>query len=346
MKSKLKAGDSGQIIHEDVMHILKNLDLENLRNKTLLITGSNGLIGSYIIRAIYEANKLHGLNAKVIGISRSEPNQMLSFIKDENFNFIKKNLAEGLGYNGKFDFAIHAATYAQPAKFMQNKLETIKLNTNLVEELAQKSKENNASLLFISSSEVYGKSEVIPTPEEYNGNCTTLEARSVYSESKRLGETICAVFREEGLNVKIARVSATYGPGITVNDKRVLGNFLNKALLKGHIDIMDSGAQKRTWLYVSDCVIILLKILLQGNSFVYNVGGNDTLSIKELAKLISELTGATFSAPLEDKLFMKGAPDEVKLNIAKIKNEFNISGFIPIDKGLRNTIEWNRLQNG
>ena len=332
------------VIEKDLLESLEKVNLNKLRNKTVLIAGSNGLIGAYIILLLYFANKKQNLNIKVIGISKNEPNELLSAAKDDkNFTFYKKNLAENFEFNEEVNYVIHAATYAQPAKFLENKLETTKLNTVVTEKLLNICKKNNASFLFLSSSEIYGQAEEIPTPETYNGNCSTTSIRASYSESKRLGETICHVFKEDGVDVKIARVSSAYGPGISIHDKRVLGNFLNNALTKKSIDLLEDGKQERTWLYVPDCVAMLLNILLYGKSFIYNVGGEELVSIKRLAEIICELTGSKYSLPKKtDGVFMVSAPDRVKLDISKVMDEFKFRDFVDLKEGLRRTIEWNK----
>lgn len=332
------------VIEKDLLESLEKVNLGKLRDKTVLIAGSNGLIGTYITLLLYFANKKQNLNIKVIGISKNEPNELLSATKDnKNFKFYKKNLAQDFEVNESVDYIIHAATYAQPAKFSENKLETIDLNTVVTERLLDICKKNNASFLFLSSSEIYGQAEVIPTPETYNGNCSTISIRAPYSESKRLGETICSVFKEGGVDVKIARVSSAYGPGISIHDKRVLGNFLNKALTKKSIELLDDGEQERTWLYISDCVAMLLNILLYGKSFIYNVGGEELVSIKRLAEVICELTDSTYSLPEKtEDVFMTGAPDRVQLDITKVVDEFKLKDFVNLKEGLRRTIEWNK----
>lgn len=332
------------IIEEDLLKILEKVELSKLKNKKVLITGSNGLIGTYIIMVLYLANKRQNLNIEVIGVSKNEPNNLLSEIKEEkNFKFYKKNLTSNFEFGGKIDYIIHAATYAQPAKFLENKFETINLNTVVTKKLLDICKKNNASFLFTSSSEIYGQAEKIPTPETYNGNCSTTGDRASYTESKRLGETICSVFKEIGVDVKIARCSSVYGPGISIYDKRVLGNFLNKALINKSIDLLDSGKQERVWLYVSDCVVMLLNILLYGKSFIYNVGGEELVSIKRLAEIVCELTYSKYSLPEKaDDVFMAGAPDKVRLDISKVKNEFQLDDFVDLKEGLRRTIEWNK----
>ena len=333
-----------QVIEKDLSESLEKVNLNKFRNKTVLIAGSNGLIGTYITLLLYFANKKQGLNIKVIGISKNEPNELLLAAKDDkNFTFYKKNLAQDFEVKERVDYIIHAATYAQPAKFLENKLETIKLNTIVTKKLLTICKKDNASFLFLSSSEIYGQAEEIPTPETYNGNCSTTSIRAPYSESKRLGETICSVFKEDGVDVKIARVSSAYGPGISIHDKRVLGNFLNKALTKKSIDLLDDGEQERTWLYISDCVAMLLNILLHGKSFIYNVGGEELVSIKRLAEVICELIGSEYSLPEKSKgVFMVSAPDRVKLDVSKVIDEFKFKDFVNLKEGLRRTIEWNK----
>jgi len=339
------------IMEKDISDILKRVDLEKLRDKTVLITGASGLIGTYLCLSIYYANKEKGLNIRVIGLSKDNLNPSLAKIEsDSNFIFKKGNLLADFDFDNfeeKIDYIIHAATYAQPQMFLANKLETIKLNTEATEKLLNLAKKNNAVFMFLSSSETYGQPDEknIPTSEEYFGNCSTTSQRAPYAESKRLGETLCSVFKEtEGVDVKIVRPAMVYGPGISVYDKRVLGNFLNKALLQGHIDLMDQGEQERTWCYISDAIVMLFNVLLNGSSLIYNIGGKETISIKRLAEIICELTGATYSLPEENQtaMFLQSAPDRVKIDISKIEKEFDLGEFVSLEQGLSNVIAWNK----
>ena len=335
-----------KVIRNDIVNILERASLSKLRRKKILITGSNGLIGTYLAATLYVANQELGLDTEVIGLSKHRPNSTLEeFQNDSRFSFYSMNLVDsGLNYN--VDYIIHGATYAQPKKFLKDRMETIKLNTEVTEELLNLCIKQNANLLFLSSSEIYGEppEEFLPTPETFAGNCSTTSARSAYAEAKRLGETICNIFREEHqVDVRVARISSVYGPGISIYDQRVLGHFLRKALTKKHIDLLDKGEQIRTWCYVADCVVMLLNILLRGQRFIYNVGGRDTVSIKQLAETICELTQSTYSFPQQTKQvgFLKQASNRVEVDTQRISNEFNLSGFTNLRKGLQNTIRWN-----
>ncbi len=207
--------------------------------------------------------------------------------------------------------------------------------------------ECNAGFLFLSSAEIYGQppKEFIPTPETFVGNCPTTSPRAAYGEAKRIGEAICSIFRQEsGVDVRIARISAVYGPGVSIYDQRVLGHFLNNALVKKHIELLDDGKQVRTWCYITDCVTMLLNILLRGRHFIYNVGGRDTISIKGLAEIICDLTQSTCSLSRQKKQadFIDQPPDWVELDIQKVSSEFDLGEFTGLRKGLENTIRWNR----
>jgi UDP-glucuronate decarboxylase len=331
------------IIEKDLLEILEKIDLEKLKDKTVLITGSNGLIGTYLAGLLFKANELKNLNAKVICVSRNSPNKILSEFKDNpNFKFLSADLVKDLNLDEEVDYVIHAACYATPKKFLEDKMNTIKLNTEVTEKLLNLCKKNNASFLFLSSSEIYGQPDEknIPTLENYNGNCSTTAERATYMESKRLGETICSIFKED-LDVKIARVSSVYGPGISIEDSRVLGHFLRKSITKKHIDMLDQGEQVRAWCYVSDCALMIFNILLHGNDFVYNVGGTSLVSIKQLAETVCKFTDAKLTMPEVKEDFMKGAPTLVQMDINKIIKEFNLGDFINMDQGIKNTVEWN-----
>jgi dTDP-glucose 4,6-dehydratase/UDP-glucuronate decarboxylase len=337
------------ILKEDAQNILGRVSLERISEKTLLILGSNGLIGSQLARVIFYANRKFGLNTRVIGISRHYPNFMLTGLTDDpRFSFYAQDLAHGFKLEEKVDFIAHCATYAQPKKFLADRLSTIKLNTTLTESLLNRCCCDGTSLLFVSSAAVYGQPDAahIPTTETYYGYCSTTAPRSAYWESKRLGETLCGIFRDgKGVDVRIARVSPVYGPGISIHDDRVLGNFLRKALLQGHIELLDQGDQMRTWCYITDVSVMLLKVFLQGHDFIYNVGGKDTLTIRELAEMVCDLTGATYSLPRQN---VTGAPeqsgwaDHLELDITKITSEFDLGEFVTLRQGLHNVIQWNR----
>lgn len=337
-----------KIIMQDHKAILKGVNFNPLKNKTILIVGANGFIGSYMIQMLHLINIINDLKIKIVAISKNKPIAELKEIFKENYKFYSEDLSEMtvLDKIHKVDYIIHCAGYAQPSKFLSNPIECIKLNSFLTDALLQKTHNDCARFLFLSSSDIYGNpdNKNIPTKEDYPGFCSPIIPRAAYSESKRLGETLCYFYKNvKSTNVVIARLSIVYGPGISIYDERVLGNFIKMALVDREIKLLDKGDQVRTFCYISDAIIMILNILLYGKNFVYNVGGRDQFTIKELAEKICNLTHSKLIKP-KSKFNLseqKRGFNHVELDISKVCNEFNLREFVIIEKGLIQTINWN-----
>jgi len=343
-----------RIIEQDCLEYIEKIDLTPLRDKTVYITGANGLIGTYLIYMLHLANVVKNAGINIVAVSKSPPGSHLQDIFKDRYTFCPADLIQPdcNCFDVKADYIIHGATYAQPKKFIQKYMETIHLNTTVTEKLLKKAKKDNATLLFLSSSEVYGEPDEnhVPTREDFPGLCSPLDVRAIYSESKRMGETLCFAYRNfEGVNAKVARISMTYGPGIGLKDERVLAHFLRQALYEKKIKMLDDGSKIRTFCYIADCVLMLLYIMIHGKGFVYNVGGKDSISIRKLAEEICMLTGSTLSQEITSKENMqniKVSPKLVKLDITKICTEFSLPPFKPFREGLARTIEWNKAAIG
>lgn len=275
---------------------------------------------------------------------RSEP---VDFIKDlfdkKNTELITGDLTENLIANRlpKADYIIHAAGYGQPGRFMEDPIKTIKLNTvttfNLFDKLLPGGK-----FLFISSSELYSGLTKAPFKESQIGNTNTTHPRSCYIEAKRCGEAIVHSYNMKGFHANSARLALAYGPGTRKGDKRVLNAFIERALLKGKIALQDQGQAKRTYCYISDAIEIMWHILLNGTKEIYNVGGESHITIHGLAESI----GDYLHVPVELPITMneqEGAPEDVFLDLSKIKTEFKKSKFIDLREGLKKTIEWQKI---
>ena len=169
--------------------------------------------------------------------------------------------------------------------------------------------------------------------------------RSIYGESKRLGETICSIYRrDERVTALVARISHAYGPGISTVDKRVLGEFIHKAFKDKKIKLQDQGTAIKTWGYIGDIVTMILNILIYGTGSIYNVGGIDSVSIKDLAEEIGRQTGSQVVIPKTNKKhqYIATDPQIVKLDLTKYCMEFGRPKFTKFPEGIRRTLEWNR----
>lgn len=332
------------IIEEDIIEIKKYINFEKLFNKKILLTGGTGLIGTYLISTLISLNDVENANIKIYLVIHNELPKHLEKIKNRNdINIYKGDLSEyEFCYKlPECDFIIHAAGYAQPNKFLSQKVKTIIINTMCTSILLNKLKENG-NMLFISTSEIYSGANNLPYTEKTCGLTMPDHPRACYIEGKRCGEAICFAFSEmTSKNVKIARVSLAYGPGIKKDDSRVLYNFIQKGL-KGRIELVDFGEDIRVYCYVRDTVIMLYNILLNGKSKVYNVGGNSYIQIKHLAELIGSYLHADVILPQNINNKLVGAPKSVYVSCESYIKEFGEFNYIPIEIGLKRTIEWCR----
>lgn len=311
---------------------------KKLENKTILITGGNGLLGSNIVSYLQFLNKKEKLNLKLLVHSFSKPVEWLP--QDENIEYFSSNLNESFP-KWEFDYLINTATYGQPKKFLQNKLQTIKLNTETYTKLLELAKVNNATVLHMSSSEVYGQipDNKTSVDESYNGDICTFAPRAVYGESKRLSETISKVFIDEGMNIKIIRLAIGYGAGVKYDDARFINEFIKKAVNLGEIKMMDEGKVLRQLSFITDTIEMILNIMLSGKESIYNVGGVDLKSIREIAEVIAKNAGVEVKLP-EVSSSVGGTPKSLILDITRYINEFGCPNFISYEKGLAKTADW------
>lgn len=288
-----------------------------LHGKRILVTGATGLIGSHLCAAIQTGEHLTAPSFDLCDMS---------------------NVAQ----LGMFDIIIHAAGYGQPGKFMADPVKTLKINTATTLALFEHLNEGG-KFLFISSSEVYSGLQP-PYREKHIGTTTPLHPRACYIEAKRCGEAICNAYRGRGINAISARVALAYGPGTKPHDQRII-NVLIERGLSGCITLQDMGTAVRNYCYISDTVEILWKILLEGTQPVYNVGGQSRTTIAELALQIGRYLGVPVVFPVASHE-LKGAPEEVCLDMSLITKEFNKTQYVSLEEGLAKTIEWQKQLYG
>jgi nucleoside-diphosphate-sugar epimerase len=329
-----------RIISEDADRICARLDQSAVAGKRVLITGSSGLIGIYFLASLRRLIN-RGAGCKVTLVVFSAPDALFSELAAHpDIEVVRGDIADPLFCRTLpiSDLIIHSAGYGQPGRFMSDPVKTIALNAIGTVELINRLTPDG-KFLFTSSAEVYTGLVDGPFHESRIGTTNTDHPRACYIEGKRVGEAICHAWRQRGVAAKSARIALTYGPGTKPHDRRVLNMFIEKGL-SGTIDMVDGGEALRTFIYVTDTVEALWNILLSGRDGVYNVGGQEEVSIFDLAETTGRLMNASVTRGATDGV--AGAPAVVRLDMSRYEAEFGKQELVPLQAGLARTIEWQR----
>lgn len=331
------------ILRQDAREISERINGAFFADKRILVTGATGVIGTALVSYFEYLHESGNAPKELIAVSRSGLPEGLSHLSSHPlFRWEAGDLTNSDFTNSlpESDIIIHGAGYGQPGRFMEDRLKTLRLNTQSTWELLEKLGDDG-HFLFISTSELYSGAEA-PYKEEVLGTTNTDHFRSCYIEGKRCGEAICAAAREAGKHAVSARLSLAYGPGTRTNDQRVLNNFIKKAFMENSISLMDMGMARRIYCYAVDAVAIMLRILMEGSQPYYNVGGNSFTTIGGLAKLVGEITQVPVVFPQNDEGALEGAPQDVNVSMDRYIQEFGDIPYISLEEGLNRTINWQK----
>jgi nucleoside-diphosphate-sugar epimerase len=262
---------------DDVENTIKNLRrFEFFCNKKVLITGSTGLIGSFLVDCLMKA-----VNIDIYAVSRKRKNLEARFGgENESLHFIEGDVST-LELEETFDIIINAAGNAYPYAFRETPVETMLGNIMGTYRMLEIAKRNpNCRVLFVSSGEV----------QEYVNH---ISPRACYPISKKASETLCISYMVEyDIDVVIARPCHTFGGNITENDNRATAQFISRAAMNKNIELNSTGNQLRSFMYVADCVSGLLSIVAAGVSgSVYGVSTDETCTIRGFAEICANTVG-------------------------------------------------------
>jgi dTDP-glucose 4,6-dehydratase len=254
-----------------------------------LVAGAAGFLGSHL------SSKLLEKGHEVIGLDNfatSNGDNLVSLREKSNFEFIEASVSDRRtwGVFKKPDFIFHMASPASPPKYQLLGYETIQANTIGTENLIHLALENESRMIFASTSEVYGDPEVTPQKESYWGNVNPIGPRSVYDESKRLGETLMSFFsNERGLDGAIIRIFNTYGPGMDPWDGRVVSSFIRQGLRNEPFTVFGDGSQTRSFCFVEDLVFGIIAMAESREFGPINLGNPNELDLISLGTLIANI---------------------------------------------------------
>ena len=131
----------------------------------------------------------------------------------------------------KVHIIIHAAGIASPFYYKKYPIETLDVAVNGTRNVLDLAKIYEAKVNFFSSSEIYGDPKIEPQSESYWGNVNPIGPRACYDEGKRAAETLFFdYYRQHNLDIRVVRIFNTFGPNMSMNDGRVVSNFITQAI--------------------------------------------------------------------------------------------------------------------
>lgn len=288
------------IIREDLENIINHdLPWVKFKGKTVMVSGANGFLASYIVKTLLYLNLKRDYKITVIAIVRNKRKAQEIFkdyLSDKYFKLVIQDLNKPFeNVNNKAEYIIHAASNASPKYFAVDPVGTLLPNTLGTYHLLELARRNAIErFLFISSSEVYGKGQnnSAPLKETNFGGLDPTELRSCYAESKRMGENMCISWMKQyGVPINIVRLFHTYGPGMNLADGRIQADLVSDVVNGRDLILKSSGRATRSFCYITDACLGIFTVLLNGKSGEsYNLGNERAeLSVSALAKILCDL---------------------------------------------------------
>lgn len=327
--------------------------LTKLSGKLVLVTGAAGFLGRYFIATFQIYNRNNSIPIRIVAIDSHITSRKLSKDdfrrKDPNIEWIYGDAEIGAQLPENFDYIIHTAGIASPVHYQANPLKTIDVAVNATRALLDKAKELNARVLYFSSSEIYGDPAIaeVPTKESYRGNVSSRGPRACYDESKRLGETLCWVYENYySVHVSVVRPFNIYGPGMLPDDYRVMPNFASSIIAGDSIKVYGTGNQTRTFCYITDSIVSMLLILIEGEKpDVYNIGNpKPEISMLQLADIMNSYSKPQVKIEVIDypKQYPKDDPSRRCPDITKLANGFRFIPKVELGDGVNRFFSWAR----
>jgi UDP-glucuronate decarboxylase len=299
-----------------------------------LVTGGAGFIGGHLCR------RLRALGHEVTcvdDLSTGSEENLQDLRSDPGFRFLKLDVTEPFAVGA--DRIYNLACPASPPHYQRDPIKTAKTSVMGALHALELARKAGARVLQASTSEVYGDPAVHPQPESYWGNVNPVGKRACYDESKRLAETLMTDYaRHHGVQVRVARIFNTYGPGMRPDDGRVVSNFIVQGLRGEPLTLYGDGAQTRSFCYVSDLVEGLIRLMeSDAGPAPVNLGNPGEFTVRELAERVSALLGRP--AEFIHRPLPEDDPSRRRPDISRAKSLLGWEPGVTLAEGLPRTIE-------
>jgi len=306
--------------------------------KRILVTGGAGFLGSHLCeRLVNDGHDVICLD----NFFTSQKSNVAHLLDKPNFELFRHDIT--LPCWLEVDQIYNLACPAAPGHYQYNPIKTLKTSVLGAINVLGMAKRCGATVLQASTSEIYGDPEVHPQPESYRGSVNTLGPRACYDEGKRAAETLFMDYhRQNKVDVRIVRIFNTYGPRMHPYDGRVVSNFIRQALTGEDITIFGTGSQTRSFCYRDDLVEAIIRMMNNSEGFIgpVNIGNPGEFTIRELAELTIELTGA--KCTMVDRPLPVDDPTQRQPDITLARKHLKWEPEIALRDGLKSTIDWFR----
>ncbi len=303
-------------------------------SKTILVTGGAGFVGSHL------CDRLLAAGHKVISLddfSTGRPENHAGHVNNPNFRFIQADIVDPIDL--RVDEIYNLASPASPVHYQKSPITTLKTGIIGAMNVLDLAARNKARILQASTSEVYGDPLVHPQPETYFGNTNSFGERACYDEGKRAAEALFYAFaKEQGVDIRIARIFNTYGPRMQPDDGRVVSNFIVQALRGDSITVYGDGTQTRSFCYVDDLVSGFIALMASDITTPVNLGNPGEFTMLELAELVQKTLGRT--ARVEFLPLPADDPKQRRPDIGKAETQLGWAPKTPLADGLKDTIAY------
>ena len=300
-----------EFFHEDIDKIasVEFIPWEKLCEKTILITGATGLIGTSVVKGLFIANQKRNLRLKIIALVRDvkKAEERFADVLSSDVLGLKNGTVEDLPqFDEPIDYIIHGASQTASREFIDHGVETIRTSVLGTMNLLQLAKEKSVDgFVYLSSMEVYGYPKKGHKVKEFEiGTMSPLDLRNSYPISKILCESLCCAYAYEyKVPAMSIRLTQTFGAGVHYNDKRIFAYFAKCVAEKKNIVLKTKGETERCYLYTTDAVTAIFTILLKGKpGNAYNAADETTYcSIAEIAKRVAESGGIEVEFDIQDE---------------------------------------------
>lgn len=307
----------------DIEDFVKNFTLaKSLEGAKFLITGATGLIGSTLVRCLLALNKNIQItcpirNLKKAKVTYGEDIDSICFIECELVSYLR-----GLTENDDFQYIVHCASPTEGKYMIEHPVDTYMLAIDSTRAILEYARKKKTDIVYVSSLEFYGQNfnDKLIT-EDMQGYVNNTDPRSSYPLGKRAAEYLCAAYAKQfDVNAKVARLTQTFGAGVSVDDNRVFAQFARSIIAETNIVMHTKGESAKPYCYTTDCISAILYILLRGEKGeAYNVANQETyISIRDMANFLCTHFNPQLKVVVEEHPEMGYAP-VTKLNLSTEK---------------------------